>query len=71
MEADRWIMPDASFNKVHAGCPDLLVTFNADPWAYWGTNAYVIAEHGKPRDFVLVIASAATADKDTGHQLGL
>ena len=31
-------------------------------------NAYIMAEQGKPPDFVLEIASAATADNDTGHK---
>ena len=31
-------------------------------------NAYVIVEQGKPPDFVLEIASAATEDNDTGHK---
>ena len=48
--------------------PDLLVSFSADPQAYVDSNAYVIAEQGKPPDFVLEIASAATADNDTGHK---
>ena len=36
--------------------------------AYGDSYAYVIAEQGKPPDFVLEIASAATADNDTGHK---
>ncbi len=48
--------------------PDLLVAFNADPQAYRDSNAYIIAEQGKPPDFVLEIASASTADNDTGHK---
>ena len=48
--------------------PDLLVAFNADPQAYRNSNAYIIAEQGKPPDFVLEIASAATADNDTGKK---
>ena len=31
VEADRWIVPDASFNKARARRPDLLVAFDADP----------------------------------------
>ena len=45
--------------------PDLLVAFNADPDAYRRSNAYVIAEQGKPPDFVLEIASRKTGREDT------
>ena len=48
--------------------PDLLVAFNADPQAYTDSNSYIIAEQGKPPDFVLEIASPETADNDTGHK---
>ena len=40
--------------------PDLLVSFDADPAAYYRSNGYIIAEQGKPPDFVLEIASAST-----------
>ena len=50
--------------------PDPLVAFNADTRSYGDSNAYIIAEQGKPPDFVLEIASAATADNDTGHKCG-
>ena len=44
--------------------PDLLIAFNADPAAYRQSNAYVIAEQGKPPDFVLEIASRRTGRED-------
>ena len=44
--------------------PDLLIAFNADPDAYRQSNAYVIAEQGKPPDFVLEIASRRTGRED-------
>ena len=44
--------------------PDLLIAFNVNPAAYRATNAYVIAEQGKPPDFVLEIASRRTARVD-------
>ena len=31
VEADRWIVPDASFNKRRARYPDLLVAFDVSP----------------------------------------
>ena len=46
--------------------PDLLVAFGVDPAAYHASNAYVIAERGKPPDFVLEIASRSSGREDTG-----
>ncbi len=48
--------------------PDLLIAFNADPAAYRRSNAYVIAEQGKPPDFVLEIASRRTGRENTGDK---
>ena len=39
--------------------PDLLVAFDVDPAAYEASNGYVIAEQGKPPDFVLEDCLAA------------
>ncbi len=44
--------------------PDLLVAFDVDPAAYKARNAYVIAEQGKPPDFVLEIASPSSGRID-------
>ncbi len=45
--------------------PDLLVAFGVDPGAYYASNAYVIAEQGKPPDFVLEVASRSSGRLDT------
>ncbi len=66
VEADRWIVPDASFNKSRARQPDLLVAFDVDPEAYELSNGYIISEQGKPPDFVLEVASESTGDVDVG-----
>ena len=66
VEADRWIVPDASFNKSRARRPDLLVAFDVDPGLYKESNGYIIAEQGKPPDFVLEVASESTGDVDVG-----
>lgn len=68
MTALRSPMHDASFSKARAGCPDLLVAFDADPRACGDGNAYIIAEQRKPPDFVVEIASAATGGNDTDHK---
>ena len=46
--------------------PDLLIAFGVNPAAYYRSNAYIIAEQGKPPDFVLEIASRSTGGADTG-----
>ena len=44
--------------------PDLRIAFNADPAAYRQSNACVMAEQGKPPDFVPAIASRRTGRED-------
>ncbi len=44
--------------------PDMLVAFDVDTAAYWGRNAYVVSDQGKPPDFVLEIASRSTGRID-------
>ena len=51
-------------------CPDLLIAFDADIEAYERSNGYVIAEQGKPPDFVLEIASQRTGREDSGNKRG-
>ena len=49
--------------------PDLLIAFGVDPAAYRARNGYVIAEQGKPPDFVLEVASPSTAeDRHVGEK---
>ena len=44
--------------------PDCVVAFGVDPETIIDTNGYVISEVGKPPEFVLEIASKATAPRD-------
>ena len=66
VEADRWIIVEPGTFRDLARYPDLLVAFDVDPSAYEASNGYIISEQGKPPDFVLEVASASTADTDTG-----
>ena len=68
VEADRWIVPDGSFDKRRARYPDLLVAFDVDPQAYEASNGYVASEQGKPPDFVLEVASESTAEADLNEK---
>ena len=64
--ADRWIVEDLASFRERSRYPDLLVAFDVDPEVYRASNGYVIAEQGKPPDFVLEIASASTGATDIG-----
>ena len=68
VEADRWIVPDAEFNKTWARYPDLLVAFDVDPARYAANNGYIVSEQGKPPDFVLEVASPSTAAADLNEK---
>ena len=68
VEADRWISPDADFDKRRARYPDLMVAFGVDPAAYRASNGYVVEEQGKPPDFVLEVASESTGEHDVGDK---
>jgi len=66
VEADRWIVPDASFDKRRARYPDLLVAFDVSPADYAASNSYIVSEQGKAPDFVLEVGSPSTASSDLG-----
>ena len=68
VEADRWIVPDASFDKRRARYPDLLVAFDVSPADYAASNGYIVSEQGKAPDFVLEVASASTAAADLNQK---
>ena len=68
VSGERYLVREPGTPAAERVYPDLLVAFNADPQAYEDSNAYVIAEQGKPPDFVLEIASDSTAANDTGHK---
>ena len=55
--------PGAGAAAADRMAPDLLIALGANPETYRENNGYIISEQGKPRDFVLEIAS-----RSTGHQ---
>ena len=64
--ADKWIVASPEYNRSRARRPDLLVAFDVRPEDYRSSNGYIVSEQGKPPDFVMEVASASTADMDTG-----
>ncbi len=65
---DRYIIRELGSPATERRVPDLLIAFGVDPAAYRARNAYVIAEQGKPPDFVLEVASPSTAQTDVGEK---
>ena len=66
--AELYIVRTPIRNMAGSRYPDLLVSFNADPEAYYRSNGYIISEQGKPPDFVLEIASPSTAHIDVNEK---
>ena len=65
---DHYLCRAITRNLAGSHYPDLLISFDADLPAYRQINAYIIAQQGKPPDFVLEIASARTGELDTGRK---
>jgi Uma2 family endonuclease len=66
--ADRWIVASPEQDKSRTRRPDLLIAFNVSPEDYRQSNGYIVSEQGKAPDFVMEIASASTAEVDTGEK---
>jgi hypothetical protein len=64
--ADHWIVRDADDFLRRRRYPDLMVAFDVDLEAHKASNGYIIAEQGKPPDFVLEVASQSTGRVDVG-----
>ena len=63
VKADKWIV--ARRGESLWRVPDLMIAFDVDPELYDEQNGYVIADQGKPPDFILEVASPSTATIDT------
>lgn len=63
---ELYLQPELNTPQSARRVPDLYIAFGVDAPAYYARNAYVIAEQGKPPDFVLEIASPTTANLDLG-----
>ncbi len=68
MTGDHYLCRTIAPNLAGSRYPDLLIAFNADIEAYERSNGYIIAEQGKPPDFVLEIASQHTGREDVGDK---
>ena len=61
---ERYVAVAPTRNLAGIRYNDLLVAFDVDPETYHRRRAYVIADQGKPPDFVLEIASPSTGRID-------
>ena len=61
---EHYLSRDRPENMSGVRYPDLIIAFGVDPEAYYRSNAYIVAEQGKPPDFVLEIASPGTVAED-------
>ena len=66
VNAEKWIVQDADDYRRHRRYPDLMVVFDVDLEAHKESNGYIIAEQGKPPDFILEVASPSTGRVDVG-----
>lgn len=64
VEGERHLIPEAGVPLEGRRYPDLMIALNADPQLYQRDNGYVIANQGKPPDFVLEVASPSTGRVD-------
>lgn len=64
VSAEHYVVPGPAYVAGESRYPDLLVAFGADPAAYRASNGYIVSEQGKPPDFILEVASRATAADD-------
>ena len=61
---DLYLAPVPPDDMTGIRYPDMLIAFDVDPEAYHRRNAYIIAEQGKPPDFILEIGSPSTGRVD-------
>ena len=66
--SERYVVTRATQSMAGSHYPDLLVAFDVNPAAYNARNGYIIAEQGKPPDFVLEIASPNTGSTDVDEK---
>ena len=65
---DQYLIEAPALNLEGSRYPDLMIAFNADLESHHRNNGYIIAEQGKPPDFVLEIASRSTGAEDVGDK---
>ena len=65
---DQYLIEAPAQNLAGSRYPDLMIAFDADLESHHRNNGYIIAEQGKPPDFVLEIASRSTGSEDVGDK---
>ena len=67
---DRYFISGPRMPESGWRLPDLLVSFDADPELYERDNGYIVANQGKPPDFVMEVGSRSTGERDVGVKRG-
>ena len=62
--AERYIRQGMTYVPGGSRYPDLLVAFDTNPNAYDARNGYIVAQQGKPPDFILEVASRSSRHGD-------
>ena len=65
---DQYLIETFTRNLDGSRYPDLMIAFDADLQSHRSNNGYIIAEQGKPPDFILEIASRSTGSEDVGDK---
>ena len=65
---DQYLIEAPAQNLEGSRYPDLMIAFDADIESHQSNNGYIIAEQGKPPDFILEIASRSTGSEDVGDK---
>ena len=65
---ELYIVQERPANARGVRYPDLYIAFDVNPDLHLSQNGYVIADQGKPPDFVMEIASTSTRPNDDGEK---
>ena len=61
---ERYLAREPGTPAAERMIPDLPIAFNTNPEAYKDNNGYIVSVQGKPRDFIMEIASQSTGRQD-------
>ena len=60
--AGRYVIPHAGADASRIPYPHMMIVRDVDVALFEASNAYIIAEQGKPPDWVIMLASDSTAE---------
>ena len=66
--AGRHVIPNAGADTSRIPYPHMMIALNVDVALFEASDAYIIAEQGKPPDWVIMLASDSTAEANLRHR---